>query len=231
MTTYTGKIMGDLTLNKGDDASKVTSIGGSLYVGNDAQADLPALTSIGGSLYVGNDAQADLPALTSIGGYLYVRPNAQADLPALTSIGGYLDVGNDAQADLPALTSIGGYLYVRPNAQADLPALTSIGGYPVPDIGIARQRLVTVAKRVLADPAKLDMDSWHNESSGCGTTHCIAGWAVHLEPGGYELERKVGSTLLAANILLGVEPSKLFFLDRDNALHELRKVIEADPAA
>lgn len=34
---------------------------------------------------------------------------------------------------------------------------------------------------IAAEPRKLSMDSW--EGSPCGTTRCMAGWAVHLTTG------------------------------------------------
>lgn len=34
----------------------------------------------------------------------------------------------------------------------------------------------------IKDPAKLDMGSWEG-TSVCGTTRCVAGWAVHLTTG------------------------------------------------
>jgi len=173
---HTGEIKGDLVFKKGDDATKVTSIGGSLYVRQGATCDLPVCTSIGGS------------------------------------------------------PSIGGSLYVRQGATCDLPVCTSIGGYQLPDPETARARLVAVAQAALADPSNLDMDHWHNESRGCGTSHCIAGWAVHLEPDGYAFEKKCGSTLLAGNVLLGIEASHLFFLGNDAARSALHRVLEGKPA-
>jgi len=50
---HTGEIKGDLVFKKGDDATKVTSIGGSLYVRQGATCDLPVCTSIGGSQHRG----------------------------------------------------------------------------------------------------------------------------------------------------------------------------------
>lgn len=111
----------------------------------------------------------------------------------------------------------------------DATKLTSVGGYPIATAEQGLARLKAIAIEVIGDPTKLDMDIWHNKSGGCGTSHCIAGWAVHLEPGGYDLERKVGSTQIAGNILLGVEASKLFFLKNDAARAALHRVLDNQP--
>ena len=134
--------------------------------------------------------------------------------------------------DAKAVTSIGGSLYVSEVATCDLPAVTSIGGYPVPDPETARARLVAVAGAALKEPGQLKMSVWHDESKGCGTAHCIAGWAVHLEPEGYALEKKLGSTLLAGNVLLGPVYSKLFFLSDEAGRCALHRVLNGeDPLA
>ena len=211
-TIYKGKHIGNIEFAEGDDATN--------------------LTEVTGSLDVSPGATFDAAALTSIGGGASVRPGATFNAAALTSIGGGASVSPDATFDAAALTSIGGDVYVRPGATFNAAALTSIGGYKLPDKATARKRLIEVAKAALADPAKLNMSVWHDENRGCGTSHCIAGWAVHLAPDGYALEEKVGSTLLAGNILLGVEASKLFFLDNDSARSVLHKVLaEAGDAA
>jgi hypothetical protein len=77
------------------------------------------------------------------------------------------------------------------------------------------------------------MNKWH-----CGTSHCIAGWAVHLEgEAGYALEKEVAKivgedqkTLAAGNILLGIEASRLFFLSDDAARSALHRVLADKPA-
>lgn len=68
--------------------------------------------------------------------------------------------------------------------------------------------------RVENDPDALDMDQWHRDEDGqpmmvnrrhprsiptlmsCATTHCLAGWAVHLAGlPGYELEALLGPAM------------------------------------
>jgi hypothetical protein len=33
---------------------------------------------------------------------------------------------------------------------------------------------------ITSDPTRLDMGSWEDSTPECGTTRCIAGWAVHF---------------------------------------------------
>lgn len=127
--------------------------------------------------------------------------------------------------DVSRLTSVGGSLSIEAEG-AQFPVLTSVKGHDLPDDDTARARLLAVAHRVVNDPSALDMGQWHNESGGCGTVHCIAGWAVHLAgTDGYALENKVDGTLAAGNILLGAEASGLFFLAKAKALAALEHLI------
>ncbi len=190
MTIYTGKVRGDLTLRKGDDASKVTEVTGGLYISAEG-----------------------------------------AQLPMLTSVGGGLDISAEG-AQLPVLTSVGGWLYISAGKRFHAPLLREVAGKPLPDPEVAAALLLEVAKAATASPDALDMGRWH-----CGTSHCIAGWAVHLAAGGYELEaemaKKVGEdrkTLAAGNLLLGAEASSLFFLSNDAGRSALHRVLEGKPA-
>ena len=133
--------------------------------------------------------------------------------------------------DISKVTSIGGSVDVSDGATLQADALTSIGGYEIPDPEVAKARLIAVARAALANPANLEMKTGHNSSGGCGTAHCIAGWAIHLEPNGYDLERKVGSSHLAGNILLGVAASALFFLDNDKARSALHRILDGKSIA
>ena len=77
----------------GESWSAIESIGDSLILRKNSQANLQALTSIGFSLYLGHQSKANLPALTSVGGYFYLREKVQVSLPSLISVGGgfYID--------------------------------------------------------------------------------------------------------------------------------------------
>jgi hypothetical protein len=247
MTIYTGKIRGDLTLRKGDDASKVTevtgwldisaegaqlpvltSVGGWLDISAEG-AQLPVLTSVGGWLDISAEG-AQLPVLTSVGGGLYISAEG-AQLPVLTSVGGWLDISAEG-AHLPVLTSVGGGLDIHAGKRFHAPQLREVAGKPIAAPEEAAALLRAVAEAATASPDALNMFEWH-----CGTSHCIAGWAVHLAPGGYELEaeleKKVGpdkKTLAAGNILLGAEASALFFLNNDDARSALHRVLDGKPA-
>jgi len=67
-----------------------------------------------------------------------------------------------------------------------------------------------------SNPGALNMNTWHS----CNTTHCRAGWAVHLAgEAGYELEKRT-SVLFAAQQIYkasGYEISPVRFLDENAA--------------
>lgn len=96
-------------------------------------------------------------------------------------------------------------------------------------MGDAPQRLATVAAIVLSDPSNLDMTHWHNssrEGGKCKTTHCLAGWAIHLAgPLGAFLEDRFGAAR-AGEILLGKEAASFFYADNATALAYLRSVLD-----
>jgi hypothetical protein len=87
--------------------------------------------------------------------------------------------------------------------------------YAIP--GLAKR----VAETVLAAPeSALNMKSWHT----CETTHCLAGWAVHLTgPAGYALEMVVGPKL--AGQLLMPEAAHLFEAENKEALEWCRQQV------
>ena len=68
----------------------------------------------------------------------------------------------------------------------------------------------------------LDMANWHR----CGTTHCRAGWAIHLAGKvGYALERQVGPNAAGALIYSASRPGQRvpdFMASNDEAMADMR---------
>ena len=75
----------------------------------------------------------------------------------------------------------------------------------------------------------LDMNNWHV----CETTHCRAGWVVHLAgEAGYELE-KLTSTPFAAMAIYNKSsdikvPLHMFYVDNDESLTDMKRCAELE---
>ena len=81
-----------------------------------------------------------------------------------------------------------------------------------------------------SQPDALNMGDWHS----CETTHCRAGWAVHLAgPAGYALEKQTSSVFAAMQIYkasgYSISPTR-FYESNEAALEDMRKLAEAEAA-
>jgi hypothetical protein len=164
------------------------------------------------------------PGTTSVRS-IRLYDGASLSLPSgITSVGGIV-LDDGAALSLPnSVTSVGN-IRLYGGTALNLPSGCKVKGHAIADPEIAARRLKAVAKAATATPEALNMQTWH-----CGTAHCIAGWAVHLEgEAGHALEKEVG-TNAAGVILLGVEAATLFFLDNDTARAALRRVLAGEPA-
>jgi uncharacterized protein YjbI with pentapeptide repeats len=102
-----------------------------------------------------------------------------------------------------------------------------------PDVPVVPQLDATICQIVNTGAGKLDMSDWHS----CKTTHCRAGWAIHLAgDAGYALEEKYGSERAGAMIYrasTGRYPD--FFASDEAALKDIcewgAKSSEQQPAA
>ena len=102
-------------------------------------------------------------------------------------------------------------------------------------VGIRAPVLPHLDARILAavegDAAlgALDMDDWHK----CETTHCRAGWAIHLAgDAGYMLEDRIGPAAAGALIYAASRPGQPvpnFYASTEDALDDLRRGADADP--
>ena len=94
---------------------------------------------------------------------------------------------------------------------------------PVPSIENIHK---AVYAAVTAPTHKLEMGNWHR----CDTTHCRAGWVVHLAgPAGYALER-FHNTELAAMLIYResgyyINPAR-FYDSNQAALDDMKKLAE-----
>ena len=114
-------------------------------------------------------------------------------------------------------------LYDKQNLRGDPENTGPLGQPEIPVIENVHQRVYEAAS---ADDA-LDMGTWHS----CNTTHCRAGWTVHLaSEAGYALER-YHNTALAAQLIYrasgyDINPCRWYDSD-DDALADMKRLAEA----
>jgi hypothetical protein len=159
-------------------------------------------------------------------GDLTITAANAAQFAGLEEVTGGLDISAE-NAQLPALTSVGGGLDISAGSRLTAPLLKGLSGHDFPDDATAAQRIRDVAAAALVSDSALDMSRWHT----CGSTHCIAGWAIHQAgPDGYKLEKQVESAAAGA-ILLGLEAAHHFHLDNAAARDWLKsKLAQPLPA-
>lgn len=106
---------------------------------------------------------------------------------------------------------------------ADLQGADLRGALGLPIAADAQERLRAVATAAL-QPNALEMETWH----ACETTHCMAGWAIHLagEPG--EIMEKMLGPEVTGLLLLGSEAHRYFYKSNKEARQFLQGVIEND---
>jgi hypothetical protein len=90
----------------------------------------------------------------------------------------------------------------------------------VPVIENINQRLL----EAVSAPEALDMSDWHT----CNTTHCRAGWVVHLAgEDGYALER-FHNTALAAQLIYAASGSPIspvrFYENDETAMADIKRM-------
>jgi len=99
-------------------------------------------------------------------------------------------------ADLSGANLSGANLSGANLSEADL------GGAVIPEIPAIDAAILA---EIRAPGNLLRMDDWHS----CDTTHCRAGWAIHLAgEAGYALERRVGPSAAGALIYAASRPGK-----------------------
>ena len=92
------------------------------------------------------------------------------------------------------------------------------GAYAIPVVENIDARILAA---VQGDVGSLEMSTWHT----CETTHCRAGWAIHLAGApGYALEKNLGANVAGALIYAASRPNQRipdFFATNDDAMASL----------
>jgi pentapeptide repeat protein len=222
--------------------------GADLADANLAGANLADAYLAGANLACANLARADLACANLAGAYLAGANLAGADLACA-----YLACANLAGANLAGANLAGAYLAGADLAGADL-AGADLAGHTEPttpyerkpgrshkeraaeyrarhpDVPVVPDLDQRILYAISAPGASLDMSTWHS----CDTTHCRAGWAIHLAgEKGYELEKKLRDPARAgrAIYLASTGRSPHFFATNERALEDLKRCAKEDASA
>lgn len=101
-------------------------------------------------------------------------------------------------ADLRRANLSGADLRRADLSRADLRG--AIHSYAVPVIPDLDRQIWKILQQ---SEGRLDMNQWHT----CNTTHCRAGWAIHIA-GCYDLERRIGPSAAGALIYAAARPDR-----------------------
>jgi hypothetical protein len=99
--------------------------------------------------------------------------------------------------------------------------LSDANGLPI--AADAQQRLRAVASHVLAHPQNLQMRIWHSE---CGTTHCLAGWAIRQAGTLGKVLEELHGPYMAGLLLLGANAAAHFYDSNNDAIAWLQSVAQ-----
>ncbi len=185
-----------------------------------ANVTLPGVTELT-SLDAGRPMVLHMPDLKVIRGDLELDSGARLVAPVLTKIEGRIDLAQ-TKFFLPELRVIGDYFNLDGLRYGDiqLPKLEKMSGEKLAPPEERAELLRRVAEAGLQAGA-LNMGAWHH----CKTTHCVAGWAIHLSgQRGKKLEEKYSAGVAGA-ILLGPEMIPRFYQTDATAKRWMRGLV------
>jgi len=193
----------------GREGARANLAGANLAGANLAGADLPRADLAGANLAGANLAGADLPRADLAGAYLaganlagaYLADAylARANLARANLAGAYL-----AGADLAGAKNVGTTWHIEPATQY----VRQVSSTPAerarryrerhPDVPVVEHLDQKILEAISRPGCALNMGAWHT----CETTHCRAGWAIHLAgAAGYELEKTLGNPAFAGRAI------------------------------
>ena len=196
---------------------------------NLADANLAGADLAGANLAGANLADADLAGADLAGAYL-----AGADLAGTNLACADLAGANLAGADL-AGAYLAGALNVPSGVSQQSPRepyerVASLADYQAsaeryrqrhPDVPVVPRLDRRILESIESGKGALDMSEWHT----CSTTHCRAGWAVHLAgKAGYDLEEHRGPDMAGHMIYMAsTGRSAHFYATNEQAMSDIRR--------
>ena len=195
---------------------------GKVIFSAEVDVSLPWGVRLGASVKLAYETRADLTGADLTDADLTRADLTRADLTDAVLTDAVLTGADLTDADLTRADLTRAVLTRADLTRADL---TDAVGLPLPTPDEAAERIRAVAQAALASDNALHMSTWHK----CETSHCIAGWAIHLAgPVGYVLEKAVGAPT-AGLMLLGVEAHSHFYDDNATARAWLQSKLDAKP--
>jgi hypothetical protein len=199
--------------------NKALSSGANLSCANLSCADLSDADLGGADLRGANLRCADLRGADLGGADLRGANLSDADLGGADLRGANLSCADLRDADLRDADLRGADLRCANLRCADLRGADLGGADLIPTLENIDAKILAAVE---APGNCLDMQNWHV----CQTTHCRAGWAIHLcGKAGYALETKFGSSVAGALIYAKSRPNKPvpnFTASNDKALADMR---------
>jgi hypothetical protein len=130
-----------------------------------------------------------------------------------------------SSADLSGANLSGANLSGANLSGADLNGADLNGAVGLPIASDSQERLKAVAQQVLDQPDHLDMTNWHSK---CGTTHCLAGWAIQQAGPVGEILEKLHGSHLAGLLLLGTEAANHFYDSKLDVIPWLASIVQQE---
>jgi uncharacterized protein YjbI with pentapeptide repeats len=187
-----------------------------------------------------NLAGANLAGADLAGAYLAGADLADADLAGANLAGANLAGADLAGADLAGADLAGAWnLDLTNHTEPKEPYARNGHRTRQEHAALYRERhpdvpVVTDLDRKILDAlaagGSLEMGAWHS----CETTHCRAGWAIHLAgKAGYDLERRLGNSALAGRAIYRASTGRSphFYATNERALQDIQRCAAEDAGA
>src|SRR6185312_9227431 len=109
-----------------------------------------------------------------------------------------------------------------------------------PEVPVVEQLDAKILAAIESGKGRLEMSRWHGDNprnadgEACGTTHCRAGWAIHLAgKAGYALEDRFDSAIAGRMIYLASTGRAPHFYERSNeiALADIKQCVAEQTAS